>query len=357
MKENKEGNKRRYWVGAALVYIATKAKSLVALLKFTKIGATFISMFITMGAYALVFPFQFAVGLVIMILIHELGHVIAAKQKGLPVSAPVFIPFLGALITMKKHPRDAATEAYIAFGGPILGTVGALASFILGLLLQNDLLLVVANIGFFLNLINLLPIHPLDGGRISAAVTRWLWLVGLIGGLFVIIYLHSILFFIIWAMFAWEMYQKYVKRNNKRGRANVFKLRVPLEELWLSGALIPGEEHKRELPFDTYSTLDGEQRIRVRWEALGINETISLPKGIQAIIHKIHVVKIEKNVNETPPQLTVSCQIDYEVYEPDNYYEVSAGKRIGYGVAYAGLAIFLLFMLYAVRIQGIAAIA
>ncbi|KIL37509.1 Zn-dependent protease [Cohnella kolymensis] len=357
MEQNKKGNKRRYWIGAVLVYIATKAKSILALLKFTKIGATFISMFITMGAYALVFPVQFAVGLVVMILIHELGHVIAAKQKGLPVSAPIFIPFLGALITMKRNPRDAVTEAYIAFGGPILGTAGALASFLLGLILQNDLLLVVANIGFFLNLINLMPIHPLDGGRISAAVTRWLWLVGLIGGLFVIIYLQSILFFVIWAMFAWELYQKYVKGKNRRGRADVIKLRVPLEELWASGAIIPGEEHKRELPFDTYSTLEGEQRIRVRWDALGINETISLPKGTQAIIHKVHVVKIEKNLNDTPPLLTVSCQIDYEVHEPDNYYEVPAGKRIGYGVAYAGLAIFLIFMLYAVHIQGIAAIA
>ena len=76
-----------------------------------------------------------------MIFIHEIGHVLAAKQKGLPVSLPVFIPFLGAFIAMKKNPRDAVTEAYIAFGGPLLGTAGALICYLLGTATDNITLL------------------------------------------------------------------------------------------------------------------------------------------------------------------------------------------------------------------------
>jgi Zn-dependent protease len=113
------------------------------------------------------------------------------RSKGLPVSAPVFIPFLGALITMKKNPTDAATEAFIGIGGPVLGTLGGVAALGLGVYLDSAVIVSVAYAAFYLNLINLLPIHPLDGGRISTAVTRWLWLVGLVGGLIIIIFIDS----------------------------------------------------------------------------------------------------------------------------------------------------------------------
>lgn len=90
------------------------------LLLLGKFAGPLISMGITIGAYALISPIWFAIGFVMLILVHELGHVLAAKRKGLPVSAPLFIPFVGALITMKRHPKDAVTEAYIAYGGPLI---------------------------------------------------------------------------------------------------------------------------------------------------------------------------------------------------------------------------------------------
>ncbi len=161
-------------------------------------------------AYAYFAPLPFAVGFVLLLFVHEMGHVIAAKRKGLPMTAPIFIPFLGALINMKKkHPRDAATEAYIGIGGPVLGSIGAAVLFFcrMALALPASVVDCLYRV-FFLNLINLLPIHPLDGGRISVAVTRWLWLVGLVGGLALIIYMKSILFFIIWISFAWDLYKK-----------------------------------------------------------------------------------------------------------------------------------------------------
>lgn len=143
-----------------------KGKAIISLLKLGKIAGPLISMMVSIWAYALISPWQFAVGFVALLFVHEIGHVIAAKRIGLPVSAPLFIPFMGALITMKKQPLDAREEAYVAFGGPILGSIGALIVFGAAYYYHSPLLYSLAYIGFFLNLINLLPIHPLDGGEL-----------------------------------------------------------------------------------------------------------------------------------------------------------------------------------------------
>lgn len=320
-KENKQDQKKPLWLLSAIgLFLVTKGKSIFLLLKASKFGGVLISMLISIWAYALLFPVAVSIGLVIMILIHEMGHVIAAKQKGLPVSAPLFIPFVGALITMKKHPRDAVTEAYIAMGGPLLGTIGAVVALLLALLLDSQLLLVTAYIGFFINLINLLPIHPLDGGRISTAVTRWLWLVGLVGGLVVIIYLSSILLFIIWALFAWELYQKFVK-NKGRGKSYraSSQIEVPFEYLYNQGALIPGVDHRRELLYRTYSTLDRQQKVEIVWESIGVRQTINMPQ--QGLIQRVHVTRIQHVPENMPTKLIIHCDLVYELYEADDYWK------------------------------------
>src|SRR5699024_5328644 len=125
-------------------FIGSKFKFLLPLLKLGKAGGTIWSMLLMMGTYAMFYPWSFAIGVVVMIFIHEMGHIAAAKRRGLPVSAPAFIPFVGALITMKKQPLNAEQEAYLAFGGPLIGTVGALAAFGLGVGLQSPVLLSIA---------------------------------------------------------------------------------------------------------------------------------------------------------------------------------------------------------------------
>lgn len=174
-----------------------------------------LSMLLALAAYTLVFPLYFAVGLTAMILIHEVGHIVAAKQRGIPVSAPLFIPFVGAFIAMRRNPRDAATEAYVALGGPMLGTVGAMFAYALGIFLKDPTFIVTANIGFYLNLINLLPLHPLDGGRIATAISRWLWLAGLIIGLIFTVYYRNILFFLFWLLFAWQVYRRVFSKTRQ----------------------------------------------------------------------------------------------------------------------------------------------
>jgi Zn-dependent protease len=139
------------------------------------------SMVVSIGAYALLWGWKFAVGFVLLLLVHELGHVLEARRQGLPVSAPLFIPFLGAAILLKGNPKDAWREAKVAIAGPILGSLGALVTWGLGEALDSELLIALAFTGFFLNLFNLLPIVPLDGGRIVAAVHPVLWALGMVG--------------------------------------------------------------------------------------------------------------------------------------------------------------------------------
>ena len=149
------------------------------LLKF-KVVATGASMLVSIAAYAWIWGLPFAIGFVLLIFVHELGHVIELRRQGVPASAPLFIPFLGAVIGMKELPDDAWKEARVALAGPILGSVGAALCWIAGDATGSELLVALAFTGFFLNLFNLIPIVPLDGGRAAGALHPVLWFVGLL---------------------------------------------------------------------------------------------------------------------------------------------------------------------------------
>ena len=156
-------------------------KILAALLAAGKLGkllTTGGTMLLSVFAYGLVYGVPYAVGFVLLILVHELGHYWAARQRGLNVGAPTFIPFVGAWIELKDQPHDAETEAYVGFAGPFAGTLGALACYFLARNTDSSLLLAVAYAGFFLNLFNLIPLSPFDGGRITAVLSPRLWLLG-----------------------------------------------------------------------------------------------------------------------------------------------------------------------------------
>lgn len=351
MQQKKQKQNPLWYIGAVGAFLLAKGKWLFTLLKFSKFGGLFLSMLVSIGAYAIIFPWSFSIGFVLLILIHELGHVLAAKQKGMPVSAPMFIPFVGALISMKRHPRDAVTEAYIGIGGPVLGTVGALAAFGLGYYLDSRLLYSLALTGFLLNLFNLIPIHPLDGGRIVTAVSRWLWLVGLIGGLVLIIYNFSIILFIVWAMFAYDLYKKFVRqRKHGEQRMVAASFLIPADPLIEQGYIIPGEEHKRDLSFVTYSDLEGQQFVRVIWEGLDFTGTIPLMQ--QGIVQRTHVTRLERVPKDDGLHLMIHCQVDYEPFENDKYYDVPTAARWKFGIAYFALAAFLFGMMTVVHKVG-----
>src|SRR6266852_2597580 len=140
-----------------------------------KSGGTMVLM---IWVYTMMWGWKFAVGFVVLLLVHECGHLIVAKKFGLKVGAPVFIPFMGAFIALKEAPRNAWIEACVGIGGPMLGSLGALACNSLGEIFDAPVFIALAWFGYFLNLFNLTPVGMLDGGRIVTALSRWLWLPG-----------------------------------------------------------------------------------------------------------------------------------------------------------------------------------
>lgn len=136
----------------------------IALAKFSFILVKFGSIFFAVGLYTLFWGWKFAVGFVLLILLHETGHYIEAKREGLNPKLPVFIPFLGAYVQYTRG--NPWQTARVALAGPILGGIAALVCYLIGQSQGSDLFLALGYTGFFLNLINLIPVGILDGGAI-----------------------------------------------------------------------------------------------------------------------------------------------------------------------------------------------
>ncbi len=337
------------WTAAAagLLLLLTKAKPLLLIL--LKMGKPLATMIVSVGAYALIFPWTFAVGFVLLMFVHELGHVWAARRRGVPVSAPFFIPFLGALILLKRNPKDAETEAYIGIGGPLLGTAGAFVCFALGWWSGQEIWYALAYTGFFLNLINLLPVHPLDGGRIVVAVSRWLWLVGVVGGPILIWRFGNMIFLLIWLMFLWELYKRFF-RDKGRGvpyavQGEYHAEADPAMPSWYWS----GESHRRELPYTAYCKLDGEHVVQFWWEPLSFKGEFSLQQP--CLIDKVMLtdVKPAKDSNK----IAFKIRVEGRQYEPQGYYEVPLRTRIRMGVLYGGLLALLVYMVWVIEAAGL----
>jgi Zn-dependent protease len=158
------------------------AKLLILLLgglKLGKVMTTFGTMLVSIGVYAMFYGWRYAAGFVGLLFVHEAGHCLAARRRGIPVGAPTFIPFVGAWIQLKEMPHDAETEAYIGLAGPMAGTLGALGCYFSGRHFDSSLLIALSYSGFFLNLFNMIPLSPFDGGRITAVLSPRIWFAGI----------------------------------------------------------------------------------------------------------------------------------------------------------------------------------
>src|SRR5918997_1471202 len=156
---------RKLWgplvaVGLLAFKFGAKLKALLLLLPKLKLFTTSASMLVSIGAYALIWGWKFALGFVLLLLVHEYGHVLQLRREGIPASAPLFIPFLGAVVGMKRLPDDAGAEARVGLAGPVLGSLGCLIPVALWQATGNELFREIAFVGFFLNLFNLLPVLP-----------------------------------------------------------------------------------------------------------------------------------------------------------------------------------------------------
>jgi len=166
-------------LGALFAKFFAVIKSGLLLLPNVKILGTAGTALISVAAYSLFWGWTFALGFVFLLFVHEMGHVIQLRREGIKASAPMFVPFLGAAVMMKSMPDDALAEARVGLAGPVLGTAGAAICLAIGEAANSDLLRALAYVAFFLNLINLIPVVPFDGGRAMAAMAPAFWFAGL----------------------------------------------------------------------------------------------------------------------------------------------------------------------------------
>ncbi|MDQ2816797.1 MAG: site-2 protease family protein [Candidatus Eremiobacteraeota bacterium] len=171
---------------AMLLAFFLKFKTIALLLlkfKWVLFAAKFLlsggSLVLSIVLWSRLFGWPFAAGFVLLIFVHEMGHVFALRARGISASVPIFIPFMGAFVAMKEMPPDAKVEAYVALAGPLLGTAGAAGCYLIGLQTAAPFWFALSSAGFFINLFNMLPVIPLDGGRVVAALSPKLWAVGL----------------------------------------------------------------------------------------------------------------------------------------------------------------------------------
>jgi Zn-dependent protease len=229
--------------------------------KFGKLLTTGGTMLISVVVYAFIFGWKYAVGFVVLLLVHEMGHYIAARQRGLDVGAPTFIPFVGAWINMKDLPHDAETEAYVGLGGPLLGTVGAIAVYFAARETGTTWLLAVAYSGFFLNLFNMIPMSPFDGGRITAVLSPRIWLLGvpMLGALF---WWRPSPMLILMALLAAPQVMKAWKFKSDSEEALTYYA-VPTAKKWEYGLLYLGlAGFLAVMTYDVHALLESQRALR-----------------------------------------------------------------------------------------------
>lgn len=205
-------------IGLLLVKFGAKLKGVLLLVPKLKFLTTSASALVSVAAYALIWTWKFALGFVILLFIHEMGHVLQLRREGIKATAPMFIPFLGAFVGMKELPKDAAAEARVGLAGPVLGSLGCLIPLAIYLATGDDLFQALAYIGFFLNLFNLAPVLPLDGGRAMAALSPWMWAIGWSLLVALMVFFPSPIILLVALLGGLETYRRWKQRHSPEAR-------------------------------------------------------------------------------------------------------------------------------------------
>lgn len=203
----------------ALGLLLSKFKAVLLLLPKIKILTTSGSMLVSIVAYQLIFGWPFAVGFVLLLLLHEMGHVLQLRREGIEASAPMFIPFLGAVVAMKSLPDDAGAEARVGLAGPVLGSIACLVPLGIYFVTDEEFWRALAYVGFFINLFNLLPVLPLDGGRAMAALSPKVWLVGMAALVAMAIFFPNPILILIVIFGGLETWRRWKIRNTPEAQA------------------------------------------------------------------------------------------------------------------------------------------
>jgi Zn-dependent protease len=210
------------FLAVVAVLLAKFGKAVLLLLPKAKVLTTSGTMLVSIAAYSLLWGWKFALGFVVLLFVHEMGHVIALRREGIQASAPMFIPFFGAAVMAKSLGDDAAAEARVGLSGPILGTLGALALLPVALATGEHFWYALVFTGLFLNLFNLLPVVPLDGGRAMAALSPWMWFVGLFAMALLTFAVPNPILIVVLLLAIFETYRRWQARKSGDDAVNAY---------------------------------------------------------------------------------------------------------------------------------------
>jgi Zn-dependent protease len=224
-------------IGAAIAKFWAAIKGLVLLLPKVKLLGTMGTALVSVAAYSLFFGWTFAAGFVLLLFVHEMGHVVQLRREGVrEASAPMFIPFLGAAIFSKSLGDNALAEARVGLAGPVLGTLGSAVCLAVAELTNSNLLRALAYIGFFLNLINLIPVVPFDGGRAMAAMAPAMWFVGL-GALVILLFVTGNPFLLIFLFLGFVETRRRWRERSSRSLEQAAYYRITPRQRLLVGVV------------------------------------------------------------------------------------------------------------------------
>lgn len=313
---------RRAGLLGLLAVLALKVKSLLALLKFGKILLTLSTMLLFLSVESRFFGWQLAAGFTLCIFVHEMGHVVVNWRKGIPASAPMFIPFVGALISVRKFPDDPTAQSECGAGGPAAGMLAALVCLVIGLITHSPFWLVLAQLGFVINLFNLIPFPPLDGSHIATVFSPAIWDLVLIGQLLWVLKLPSeMLWMILIVGFLFRL---------GRGQDDRFQMAHPTARLRMAAVylvLCLGLAYGIETATNALPPLDGHSTVTRSHSAA------SSPAAARS-----------QAAEQAPPSTADSQE---ELSSPSTQLLLFWGERIGLVVAAVGLWLLTAYLLAA----------
>lgn len=337
LMEEKTNNKNFKWgaIGAVALLVLSKFKWVLVALKFLKIP-TAISMLISLFAYGYVYGWLFAVALIYLVFVHEMGHLWAAKRIGLKTSPAIFIPFVGAFVGMKELPKNAKDEAFVGYMGPLFGLFSILPAIVLYYVTDEPFFGLVIALGAVINLFNLMPVSPLDGGRILSVVSTKLWIVGLIMlGVYTYMSGSLLLIFILFiGIMTWW------RRVTEEKRMRKLQMKIDFYEKYLQSyhEYFQTEEEKR-MPF-VYVGMDVKNRyVHSKAENTPIEEA--------SVIYQIHEAfhgreKTDEELEETYRKKCEELQeLKKEKEHTKHYYVANPKVKWTYFIAYVLLVAVL----------------
>jgi Zn-dependent protease len=223
---------------AAIIAFLAKFKTIILLLPKLKLLTTAGTMFVSIAAYAWIWGLPFAIGFVALLFVHEIGHVIQLRREGIKASAPMFVPFLGAVISARSLGDNALAEARVGLAGPILGSIGAAACILVWHATGNDIWRALAFTGFFLNLFNLLPVLPLDGGRAMAAMAPWMWFVGFAALIPLVFLFNNVIMLLIILLAGFETYKRWRLRRSGSHEQQAYYRVKPIDRVLVAAVYL-----------------------------------------------------------------------------------------------------------------------